>query len=161
MSNSEQDKPRLLPVARVIGEDRKKTAAFGEDEDIYAARAKMLDAAAPSESLILPDAKHGAGFVHAPVDPNAHISQKAYFFPPEFHALRKELEDNYREFFITTNPLTNTSPAWCMVFDAPQFIGYCNGATGLAVQLDTGDVAGICKTFLNAFRKMRGVGEIQ
>jgi hypothetical protein len=86
--------------------------------------------------------------------------QKVYFFPPEFHALREELQGNWREFFETINPITGTSPAHCMVFDAPQFIGYCNGATGLTVQLDTGDVAGTCKTFLNAFRKMRGVGAI-
>jgi hypothetical protein len=48
-----------------------------------------------------------------------------------------------------------------MVFDAQQFIGFCNGMTGLAVQHDTGDVNGICKKFLNAFRKLREVGEIQ
>ena len=153
MSNNSDKVPNL------DGESRKIQHALGGEDDQYLQRQRMLEASSPVEGLIQPDA--AADSQHKLVDKNAHFSQKVYMFPAEFIALRDELMNNWPDFFHNVNPLTGTSPAWCMVHDAPQFIGYCNGATGLAEQLDSGNVAGICKKFLNAFRKARGVGEIQ
>lgn len=141
-------------------EEKKLQKSLAEDAEQFLERKKQLENAAPDDS------KHGGDFYlpahnrHQEAHKTANIDQKVYLFPESFNALRRELEENWREFFHTVNPLTNTSPAWCMVFDAPQFIGYCNGATGLAVQMDSEAVDEICKTFLNAFRKMRGVKEI-
>ena len=70
------------------------------------------------------DKKLGEGFYHNPVAQSEHISKKVYLFPPSFNALRRELQDNWKDFFETVSPLTGTSPAWCMVFDAPQFIDH-------------------------------------
>ena len=134
--------------------------ALSRDNDDYENRKAELEKSRPDErnagDLILPEPNR-----HAPVDKNAEFSKKVYYMPEEFNALRRELEENWNDFFTTVSPFTGTSPAWCMVFDAPQFIGFCNGMTGLAVQFDSGDVANICKTFLNAFRKLRGVSAIQ
>lgn len=148
-------------VISVDGDLRKRTALLGQEDDIHLERLRVVEAGAPVEGMIPPDASLPPGQFDKRVADNEHISQKLYFFPPEFIALRQELDSHWREWFETVQPLTGTSPAWCMVFDAPQFIGYCNGATGLGIQLDTGNVAGICKKFLNAFRAMRGVGAIE
>lgn len=158
MTNSNNKVPNLDSTGKRLRD------SLAEEDQRFEARKEQLAVSAPKESLILPDAAAGSQFAHTDqtqADKNKHFSQKIYFFPPEFHALREELENNYRDFFTEINPLTGTSPAYCMVYDAPQFIGYCNGMTGLAEQLDTGNVAGTCKTFLNAFRRMRGVKGIE
>lgn len=135
--------------------------AIKRDEEDFLNRKAELERSKPDENVAGSDAALDSHNRHAPVDKNAPFDKKVYYFPEEFNALRRELEENWNEFFTTVNPLSGTSPAYCMVFDAPQFIGYCNGITGLAVQFDTENVSGICKTFLNAFRKMRGVSAIQ
>lgn len=91
---------------------------------------------------------------------NAHISEKFYFFPESFNALRRELEENWQNFFHLVNPEIGMSPAYAMVFDAPKFVGMCNGATDSVVQFDSQNIDGICKEFLNKFRAMRGVSAI-
>lgn len=151
---------KRTPVPNLISDGRRLKTAVVEDDEAYAARKRLLEATAPDTSIAAPDIALGQGFHDDRVPKNANFDKKIYLFPPEFHALREELEGHWREFFHTVNPLSGTSPAHCMVFDAAQFIGYCNGMTGLTVQLDTGDVAGTCKKFLNAFRKLRGVGAI-
>lgn len=133
--------------------------AIRAEEDRYQQRVKQLDATAPDASRPGGDKKLGEGFYHNPVAQNEHISKKTYYFPPSFNALRRELQDHWKDFFETISPLTGTSPAWCMVFDAPQFIGFMNGFTGLSQQMDSENVEGICFNFLNALRKMRGVSE--
>lgn len=150
----------ILPIAEVDNQIRKLRHAVGESEDEYKARKALLDSTAPDAGRAGSDASLNENYRHNPVAANAEFSKKVYFFPEEFNALRRELEEFHRDWFVTVNPLTGTSPAYCMVFDAPQFIGYCNGATGLAVQFDSENVAGICKQFLNAFRAMRGVSAI-
>lgn len=149
------------PVPNLVSDGKKVQTAHQDGIEEFEARKRLLEATRPNESMIAPDVALGAAFADKRVDKNAGFDQKIYYFPPEFHALRNELQDNWRDFFETVSPISGTSPAWCMVYDAPQFIGYCNGMTGLTVQLDTGDVAGICKKFLNAFRKLRGVGAIE
>jgi hypothetical protein len=154
------DSNKRTPVPNLISDGRKLKTARAESDEEFLARKKLLEATAPDGSIPAPDIALGRGFADDRTPKNAGFDQKIYLFPEEFHALRRELEENWRDFFHTVNPLSGTSPAYCMVYDAPQFIGYCNGMTGLTVQLDTGDVAGTCKKFLNAFRKLRGVGEI-
>lgn len=94
------------------------------------------------------------------VGDKAHISQKVYYFPESFNALREELERYYPTFFYLVNPDIGCSPAHAMVFDAPHFVGMCNGALGTVVQFDSENVDGICKTFLNEFRKLRGASPL-
>lgn len=147
----------IRPVANVVSDGKRLRDAMADEEQRISAREHQLAINAPREHVVAADGVYR----DKRVGDNANFDQKVYFFPPEFHALREELENNWREFFITANPLSGTSPAWCMVHDAPQFIGYCNGMTGQAIQLDTGDVAYICKQFLNGFRKLRGVGAIE
>lgn len=151
----------LVNVPSLDAIERRLADRRSDEDTIYETRKAELEATRPSESLISPDAALGKQFAHGAADAKANFDQKIYYFPPEFHALREELQNNWKDFFETINPLSGTSPAYCMVFDAPQFIGYCNGITGLSLQHDTGDVAGICKKFLNGFRKLRGVGAIE
>lgn len=155
------DKPRIIvPVPNLVSDGNRLRDALKDEDAAYEARKALLDSTAPDANAPAPDSVLGANEQHRPVAQNEAFDKKVYFFPEEFNALRRELQENYKEFFETINPLTGTSPAYCMVFDAPQFIGYCNGVTGLAQQFDAGNVAGICKNFLNAFRKMRGVSPL-
>lgn len=123
------------------------------------------------------------GFKHKPVDAKAHISQKAYFFPPAFNALREELQSNWRDWFETPHKdlPRMVSPAVAMVYYAQEFVLVMNQFVGRGVDLDipdateielqmaadkqyvpfdSGNVNGICHTFLNDLRKMRGVSAI-
>lgn len=132
-----------------------------EEEEQYKQRLRELEKTSPDPDRPGDDSKLPPNQRHNPARKNDNIDKKVYLFPESFNALRRELDENWREFFHTVNPTSGTSPAWCMVFDAAQFIGYCNGFTGLSLQMDSENVDGICKTFLNAFRSMRGVGAIQ
>jgi hypothetical protein len=88
------------------------------------------------------------------------FSDKVYLFPESFNALRRELNDQWPALFNTVNPISGRSLAWCMVFDAPEFIAGLNGALDMMVQYDTEDVDGICKQFLDALRQKRGVSKL-
>lgn len=150
----------LIPVGNLDSTHRKLRDAVKDEDDRFEARKKELEASAPDESTPGSDAALGEHERHNPVAPNASFDKKVYFFPESFNALRRELEENWRDFFLTASPDTGTSPAWCMVFDAPQFIGFMNGFTGLSIQVDTGSVDYICKQFLNALRAKRGVSKL-
>lgn len=138
----------------------KLNKALAEEDERIAERRKLLDSTAPDPSHTGGDSNLPAHNRNTPVEKTAHISQKVYLFPEEYNALRRELEDHWATFFHTVNPAIGTSPAHAMVFDAPTFIGLCNGALDMTVQLDTDNVAGICKQFLNGFRKLRGVSPL-
>ena len=120
---------------------------------------------------------------HRPVADNAHISEKAYYFPPAFMALKQELEYYHKEWFETRNDNLNgkVSPAWAMMFNASDFVMIMNQYTLAAVDLnipdateaelqaaankayipfDTGAVNWTCHQFLNRLRKMRGVSPL-
>lgn len=141
-------------------ERKRMLKALREDMEAFNERKAKLDATAPDETSAGGDKKLADNQQHKPVEANAHISKKVYMFPEEYNALRRELEENYPTFFTSVNPHTGVSPAHAMVFDAPAFIGMCNGVLDLTVQFDTENVAGICKEFLNGFRKLRGVSEL-
>ncbi len=141
--------------------NKKLEQAFRDEEDRLQQRVKELDSTAPDPTRPGGDKQLGDGFYNKESKPNDHVSQKVYYFPPSYNALRKELETWWKDFFEGINPLSGTSPAYCMVFDAPQFIGYMNGFTGLSLQLDGDNVEWTCKQYLNALRKMRNISEIQ
>jgi hypothetical protein len=141
-------------------DDKRLKRAFDEDEEAYKERVEKLEKTAPDITKAGSDAELPFHQQNREAKKNDHISQKTYMFPESYNALRRELEEYWYDFFVTPNPLTGTSPAWCMVFDAPQFVGYLNGFTGLAVQFDSESVDAICSTFLNALRRQRGVSEI-
>lgn len=134
------------------------------DAEEVEARRQMLDKTAPSFNNAGSDAKLSAinrhSFSEAPLQPKKNLDQKIYLFPEEFNALRRELEENWPTFFTSVNPEFGFSPAWAMVHNGPQFIGLMNGALDTDVQLDTENIAGTCKIFLNKFRAMRGVSPI-
>lgn len=140
--------------------------ALRHEEEELLDRQILLDKAAPNPDTIAPDnssqdKQHRHDFVSEEDSKKKNFDQKKYYFPEEFNALRRELEDYWPTFFMTVNPIMGMSPAHAMVFDAAKFIGMCNGATDLAEQLDTGNVVGVCKVFLNAFRQKRGVSKLQ
>lgn len=97
---------------------------------------------------------------HNRVADNANFDKKIYLFPESFNALRRELEENWQEFFIEVNLDVGMSPAYAMVFDAAKFVGMCNGFFDLMIQFDSESVDGICKEILDAARKKRGVSPL-
>lgn len=139
-----------------------KTIAEGNEE--VEARRQALDKTAPSIEHRGSDASlpaHNRHIVDLSVlAPKKNFDQKIYYFPEEFNALRRELEQYWPAFFGTINPEFGFSPAWAMVHNGPQFIGLMNGALDMDMQLDTENIAGICKAYLNKMRAMRGVSPI-
>lgn len=134
------------------------------DNEEFIDRQEQLEKTAPDSDVRGSDASLPVNQQHSytadPLAKKKNFDQKLYFFPPEFSALREELEQHYPVFFTRVNPETGMAPANAMVFDAPQFIGLMNGALDLDMQLDTENVAGICKIFLNKLRIMRGVSPL-
>lgn len=133
---------------------------FNEQEEEIQHREKQIaetheDGSRPGGDFALP--QHNR---HQLVNPKAHLSEKLYFFPESFNALRRELEENYPTFFNSINPEFGYSPAYAMVFNGPQFVGFCNGALEMDVQFDSENIEEICKKFLNGFRQLRGVSPI-
>ncbi len=134
-------------------------AIRGEEQDA-AFRQMKLDADAVDADSFQPDTLLPAHQQNKPADPRANFDQKIYLFPPSYNALRQELEENWPTFFYGVPDGFAISPAWAMVYDAPQFVGFCNGALDMTVQFDSANVEGICKKFLNGFRKLRGLSAI-
>ena len=89
-----------------------------------------------------------------------NFDQKVYYFPESFNALRREMEQYWPTLFTAVNPEIGKSIAYCMVFDAPQFVALMNEALDLTVQMDSDNVDGICKQFLDALRVLRGVSRL-
>lgn len=89
-----------------------------------------------------------------------NFDEKIYMFPESFNALRREMEGYWPTLFNQVPPGLETSIAYDMVFDAPQFVARMNGALDLQLQADSENVDGICKAYLNALRKLRGISSI-
>lgn len=154
MSSSDNQKPAqkfFTPLERAVHEDESRIYGRaqridreqydpnnnpGKDKDLGAGRSHDYDPAASDKK---------------------NFDQKIYLFPDSYNALRKELYTNYPILFQTVNPETGVSLAYCMVYDAPQFIAVLNGALDMVIQVDTDNVDYICKKFLNALRVKRGV----
>jgi len=150
---------------RIIHKDTSGVAkTIAESNEELEARRQELDKTAPSWENRGSDAKLPEQNRHS-VDlsalaPKKNFDQKIYLFPEEFNALRRELEQYWPAFFTSVNPEFGYSPAWAMVHNGPQFIGLMNGALDMDLQLDTENIAGICKAYLNKMRAMRGVSPI-
>lgn len=134
-----------------------------EEEDRTLERAKLLDkqndgSTRGSDILLPPSMQHN--YTNEWESRRKNFQDKVYLFPESYNALRRELDENWRNLFNNINPETGVSLAYCMVFDAPQFIGILNGALDLAVQYDTENIDQICKTFLDALRVKRGVSRL-
>jgi hypothetical protein len=147
------------------GKEHRIKTAFEQDEEKTMERAHKIANSEHDRGILAPDAALPKISQHEYAgDEEAkkkNFDQKIYLFPPEYNALRRELEDHWPNLFNSVDPSTGTSLAWDMVFSAENFIGKMNGALDLAEQYDTGNVAGICKSFLNALRVKRGVSRLQ
>lgn len=161
MSNNEK------PVLHHIITDPTKgvNKSLAEEEEDINARRQRLERSAPNmdapgrDTYTLP-ANQRHSYVDDATSKRRSFDQKVYLFPESFNALRRELQENYKNFFESVNPEVGVSPAWAMVHDAAQFIGLMNGAFDCVEQMDSENVDGICKVFLNAARKKRGVSPL-
>jgi hypothetical protein len=162
-----------VSIIKIDGEDESKRkfhidmsqldkAVAQEEEETLVRQARLANSAPDQErqgnDFLLPAQNRNAPLTN---EKQAEFSQKIYMFPESFNALRAELEGNWRPWFHNFNYDMGMSPAYAMVFDAPKFVGMCNGETDEVVQFDSDNVEGMCKTFLNAFRKKRGVKPIE
>lgn len=93
---------------------------------------------------------------HTSYDPataaKKHVSEKLYFFPESFNALRLELVNYWPHLWQLVG--------WRMANNAQEFVIKMNDALDLNVQFDTGKVDSICKVYLNKLREARGVSII-
>lgn len=145
----------FTPIERRIEEDKKEVEARQEELNKQYTKEEFAGADAALPSVFRNDATNEAAAKQKNFD------QKIYLFPESFNALRRELEENYPTFFFDPNPeFQGKSAGWCMVYDAPTFVAMCNGALDMLVQFDTNNVDGICKQFLDGFRKLRGVSAL-
>jgi trans-aconitate methyltransferase len=93
-----------------------------------------------------------AGKKHELVNPNAHISEKTYWLPDSFNALRREMDENWPNLF--------KSVGWPMAFDAPTFIEMMDAALDTKTTFDTAKVDSICKKYLDLLRNKRGLSSL-
>lgn len=131
-----------------------------EEEELQHRQARLLLGQTKDDNSVAPDAALPENQQNIALPDNAEFSKKIYLFPEEYNALRRELHDNWQNFFYAVNPAFGFSPAWAMVYDAPHFVGFCNDALDMVVQFDSADVAGTCKKFLNGFRNKRGISSL-
>lgn len=94
-------------------------------------------------------------FSQATVGKNAEFAQKRFLFPPEFNALRKELETYWQSEATCVWPGEQYSILYAMVFDAPMFVLMMNRWLEMHVAFDTGAVQHICRLYLNELEKRR------
>ena len=93
------------------------------------------------------------GKMHKPAPANAHISEKTYWFPDSFNALRVELHDNW--------PNLWSKVGFFMAFDAITFIEQMDAALDTKTTFDSEKVDAICKKYLNLLRNKRGLSSIK
>lgn len=81
------------------------------------------------------------------------INQKYYFLPESFHALRRELTENYPTFWQRAGYL--------MGYDATRFVELCSEAFDIQfLVFDSANVDGTCKRILDAARNKRGLSSL-
>jgi hypothetical protein len=93
-----------------------------------------------------------AGKMNKPVAENAHISEKVYYFPESYNALRRELDENWPQLWALVG--------YAMAFDSVRFIELMDDALDERTTFDSDKVGAICHKYLNALRKKRGVSII-
>lgn len=92
------------------------------------------------------------GRMNKPAPANAHISEKVYYFPESFNALRVEMHDHWPTLWKTVQ--------WFMAFDAVTFIEIMDGACDCRTTFDTAKVDAICARYLDLLRKKRGLSPL-
>jgi hypothetical protein len=86
---------------------------------------------------------------HSETPANAEFSDKLYFFPESYNALRTELSTHW--------PTLWAAVGWNMAFKAEDFIADMNAALELKLQFDSQKVEVTCATYLNELRRLRGL----
>jgi hypothetical protein len=118
-----------------------------EEQDRQIAEFKPQQVAGPDDSGI---------HAHKPLSPEqlaaAHVTDKVYMFPESYTALRRELSEHWPNLWALV--------AWRMAFKAEEFMEYMNEALDLRLQFDTQKVDAICKIYLDALRKKRGISSV-
>ncbi len=82
-------------------------------------------------------------------DKQTHVSQKVYYMPDSYNALREELDKHWPTLFAGVG--------WFMAFDGPKFVEIMNATLDTLTQFDTDNVDGICKRYLDELRVKRGL----
>jgi hypothetical protein len=77
------------------------------------------------------------------------FGDKLYFAPESYHALRREMMQNFPEMWKTIGG--------AMFWEPETFFGYMCQALDIFVQFDTRNVDGMCKKVLDALREKRGL----
>lgn len=80
-----------------------------------------------------------------------HVSEKYYFFPDSYIALRKELSEYW--------PTLWQHVQWCMAYRAEEFIERMNEALDMNIIFDTAKVSWTCEQYLTALRQKRGLSK--
>lgn len=86
-------------------------------------------------------------------DKQKHISEKVYYMPESYNALRIEMYEHWQD---TVWP----AASWFMAFDAVQFVEVMDLILDTKTTFDTAKVDGICKKYLDLLRIKRGVSPL-
>ena len=81
-----------------------------------------------------------------------HVSEKLYFFPESYNALRREISEHWPDLWMLVG--------YNMAYKAEDFVATMNDALDLKVQFDGNKVGVTCSLYLNALRKLRGLTAI-
>lgn len=86
---------------------------------------------------------------HSGISSDKHkpFSDKIFMFPPEYNALRRELDIYWPQLWAITQ--------WSMAYKAEDFVSVMNEALDMAIVFDTEKVAFICRSFLEELQRRR------
>lgn len=135
---SEDNKPRnkVLPT--------KLPTAFEHEANLPKAEVHDYSALLPEDNK--------PGSINKPAAPGAHISDKVYWFPESYNALRKELYENW--------PAVWETVGWSMAFESTTFVELMDYILLTKTTFDTNKVSAICHKYLNLLRAKRGLAPI-
>jgi hypothetical protein len=85
----------------------------------------------------------------APVPDTAHISEKVFYFPDSYNALRKELFENWPNLWELVG--------WPMAFDGAMFVELMDDALDTKTTFDTHKVDSLCKKYMDLLYIKRGL----
>lgn len=114
------------------------------------AKVSIIAPNAPTEEHS--DQRAGIHYNDVDLESKKNFDQKIYMFPESFNALRRELFENW--------PTLWALVGWRMAHRAEEFCDFMNGALDLNLVVNSQTVDYICKQYLNALRKKRGLGAL-
>jgi hypothetical protein len=118
------------------------------EKSLLAEQQRQLDAFVPQKTDLASDATQH----DITGSDKKNFDQKIYMFPESYNALRREIFENWPNLWVAVS--------WAMANRAEYFVEQMNDALDLKLQFDTGKVASICHTYLNALRNKRGLSSI-